>query len=178
MENVGTGSYGQALLQEAPMSLHPAPAAPVPDESARVARAAFPQGNAWIQLRDAVGPLYDDASFAPLFATRGRPSETPGSRSDPRSSRTRDAPGGMLRVVRAWAPRRHPLARPRGRLLSVAPPARAAAHTPPAARGQWPLRPARTGAGSSGPSAAPRGAARRMARWGAGVKAGWGARRA
>jgi len=77
MKNVGTGSHGQALLQEAPISLHPVPAAPVPDETARGARAAFPRGNAWIQLRDAVGPLYDHASFAPLFATRGRPAEAP-----------------------------------------------------------------------------------------------------
>jgi transposase len=59
------------------MSLQPAPIAPVPEETARVAHAAFPRGNAWIQLRDAVGPIYDDASFAPLFARRGRPAEAP-----------------------------------------------------------------------------------------------------
>ena len=59
------------------MSLQAAPAAPVPDETARVAHAAFPRGNAWIQMRDAVGPLYDDAGFAPLFAKRGRPAEAP-----------------------------------------------------------------------------------------------------
>jgi transposase len=28
-------------------------------------------------LRDAVGPIYDDASFAALFARRGRPAEAP-----------------------------------------------------------------------------------------------------
>ena len=43
-----------------------------------MAPAAFPRGNAWIQLRDAVGPIYDDAAFAPLFARRGRPAEAPG----------------------------------------------------------------------------------------------------
>jgi transposase len=59
------------------MSLHPAPAAPVPQETARVAHAAFPRGNTWIELRDMVGPIYDDASFAPLFARRGRPAEAP-----------------------------------------------------------------------------------------------------
>jgi transposase len=59
------------------MSLQAAPAAPVPDETARIAHAAFPRGNAWIQMRDAVGPLYDDAGFAPLFAKRGRPAEAP-----------------------------------------------------------------------------------------------------
>ncbi len=59
------------------MSMHPAPAAPVPEETARVAQAAFPRGNAWIALRDTVGPVYDDAGFAPLFARRGRPAEAP-----------------------------------------------------------------------------------------------------
>ncbi len=59
------------------MSLHPAPAGPVPEETARVAHAAFPRGNAWIALRDVVGPIYDDTSFAPLFARRGRPAEAP-----------------------------------------------------------------------------------------------------
>jgi transposase len=59
------------------MSLRPAPAAPVPEETARVAHAAFPRGNTWIALRDAVGPIYEDASFAALFARRGRPAEAP-----------------------------------------------------------------------------------------------------
>ena len=59
------------------MSLQPTPAAPVPEETARVAHAAFARGNAWIALRDAVGPIYDDASFAALFARRGRPAEAP-----------------------------------------------------------------------------------------------------
>jgi transposase len=35
------------------MSLRPAPAGPVPDETARIAHAAFPRGNPWMQLRDA-----------------------------------------------------------------------------------------------------------------------------
>jgi hypothetical protein len=59
------------------MSMHPTPAAPVPEETARVAHAAFPRGNAWIGLRDTVGPIYDDACFAPLFARRGRPAQAP-----------------------------------------------------------------------------------------------------
>jgi transposase len=77
MEDAGSGCQGHPPLEEALMSLQPAPVAPVPEETARVAQAAFPRGNAWIQLRDAVGPLYDDASFAPLFARRGRPAEAP-----------------------------------------------------------------------------------------------------
>lgn len=42
-----------------------------------MARAAFPRGNVYMQLRDVLGVVYDDASFAPLFAVRGRPAESP-----------------------------------------------------------------------------------------------------
>jgi transposase len=49
----------------------------VPKETARGAHAAFPRGNAWIALRDAVGPIFDDASFAALFARREHPAEVP-----------------------------------------------------------------------------------------------------
>jgi transposase len=59
------------------MSLRPEAIRPVPDETVRVARAAFPRGNVYMQLRDVLGVVYDDASFAPLFATRGRPAEAP-----------------------------------------------------------------------------------------------------
>jgi transposase len=59
------------------MSLQPTAMGPVPEETARVARAAFPHGNGYLQIRDVLGPMYDDASFAPLFASRGRPAETP-----------------------------------------------------------------------------------------------------
>jgi transposase len=59
------------------MSLHPEPLGPVPDETARVARAAFPRGTTWLRLRDELGPIYDDASFAGLFPTHGQPAEAP-----------------------------------------------------------------------------------------------------
>jgi transposase len=59
------------------MSLQPAEIGPVPEETARVARAAFPKGNIYLQMRDVLGVVYDDASFAPLFAARGRPAESP-----------------------------------------------------------------------------------------------------
>ncbi len=51
---------------------------PVPEETARVAHAAFPNGNLYLTLRDELGPLYSDSQFASLFATRGRPAEAPG----------------------------------------------------------------------------------------------------
>jgi len=49
----------------------------VPDQTARVARAAFPKGNVHIRLRDELGPVYDDAAFAPLFPARGQPAWSP-----------------------------------------------------------------------------------------------------
>ena len=59
------------------MSLRPCPIGPVPEETARIAHAAFPHGSAWMRLRDVLGPIYDDASFAALFSQRGRPAGAP-----------------------------------------------------------------------------------------------------
>jgi len=59
------------------MSLHPQPVPPVPDDTARIARAAFPHGNLYLVLRDAFGPLFADDDFASLFPTRGQPAEAP-----------------------------------------------------------------------------------------------------
>jgi transposase len=59
------------------MSLRPQPAPPVPDQTARVARAAFPKGTVHIRLREELGPIYDDAAFAPLFPARGQPAWSP-----------------------------------------------------------------------------------------------------
>src|SRR5215472_9926351 len=59
------------------MSLKPPPIPPVPEETARVARAAFPKGSVVMRLRDDLGPLYTDEQFADLFPTRGQPAEAP-----------------------------------------------------------------------------------------------------
>lgn len=59
------------------MSLKPEPIPPVPEETARVARAAFPRGNVLIQMRDALGTIYTDELFADLFPTHGQPAEAP-----------------------------------------------------------------------------------------------------
>jgi transposase len=51
----------------------------VPEETVRVARAAFPKGNPYLTLRDELGVIYEDEEFASLFASsRGRPAESPG----------------------------------------------------------------------------------------------------
>jgi transposase len=60
------------------MSLRPNPLPPVPEETARVAQAAFPKGNTYLRLRDELGPLYDDRDFAALFPRRGQPGLSPG----------------------------------------------------------------------------------------------------
>lgn len=61
------------------MCLHPRDFSTVPEETAHVARAAFPKGNPYLTLRDELGVIYEDSMFASLFgSTRGRPAESPG----------------------------------------------------------------------------------------------------
>lgn len=50
----------------------------IPEETAHVARAAFPKGCPVMRVRDELGVLYDDQDCAALFATRGQPAESPG----------------------------------------------------------------------------------------------------
>ncbi len=59
------------------MSLRPYPVPPVPGDTARVALAAFPRGNAYLLLRDRLGALFDDADFADLYPARGQPAYAP-----------------------------------------------------------------------------------------------------
>ena len=59
------------------MSLHSGPIEPVPEETARVARAAFPRGNPCLHLRDVLGSIYTDEDFADLFPRRGQSAEAP-----------------------------------------------------------------------------------------------------
>jgi transposase len=59
------------------MSLRPQEIPPVPDETIRVAQAAFPRGNTYMLLRDEMGGIYEDIAFTPLFPTPGQPAEAP-----------------------------------------------------------------------------------------------------
>ncbi len=59
------------------MSLHPHKPDPVPEPTARVARAAFPHGNAYLRIRDELNTIYEDEQFQHLFPSRGRPAESP-----------------------------------------------------------------------------------------------------
>ncbi len=50
----------------------------IPEDTAQVARAAFPKGNAYMTIREELGPLFQDKDFAALFALRGQAGESPG----------------------------------------------------------------------------------------------------
>jgi transposase len=59
------------------MSLHPQPDSVIPEETRRVAQAAFPKGTLGLRIADELGPLYRDDQFADLFPTRGQPADSP-----------------------------------------------------------------------------------------------------
>lgn len=59
------------------MSLHPTDVHMIPEETVRVAQAAFPKGTAYMRMRDVLGPLSADHDFAELFPRRGQPAESP-----------------------------------------------------------------------------------------------------
>jgi transposase len=59
------------------MSLHPQSLLPIPVETVRVAQSAFPQGNVSMQMRDALGSIYADDLFAPLYSAEGQPALHP-----------------------------------------------------------------------------------------------------
>jgi transposase len=59
------------------MSLKSLPIPPVPEETARVARAVFSRGNVVMQLRDTLGAISSDEAFADLFPTHGQPALAP-----------------------------------------------------------------------------------------------------
>jgi transposase len=59
------------------VSLKPSPIAHVPEETARIAKAAFPRGNRYILLRETFGDLFDTADVQHLFAKEGKPAEDP-----------------------------------------------------------------------------------------------------
>ncbi len=50
---------------------------PIPEDTARVAKRAFPNGNIYIQLRDRFAMLYQNADFAHLFSNQGQPALAP-----------------------------------------------------------------------------------------------------
>lgn len=60
------------------MSLKPQDTNPIPEETIRVAHAAFPKGHAIMRIRDHLGPIYADEQFSFLFPHDGQPALSPG----------------------------------------------------------------------------------------------------
>lgn len=59
------------------MSLQPQAMYLVPNETARVAHAAFPKGNLYVRMYDTLGTIYEDRDFVALFPTLGQPAASP-----------------------------------------------------------------------------------------------------
>ena len=59
------------------MSLHPQPIHEVPEETVRIAQAAFPKGNIYMRMRDKLGVFFTDEQFVALFSKRGQPGFSP-----------------------------------------------------------------------------------------------------
>ena len=59
------------------MTLRPNYIADVPDETVKVAKAAFRKGNRYMQMRDEPGTLFEDEQFADLFPNVGQRAESP-----------------------------------------------------------------------------------------------------
>src|SRR5258707_335008 len=57
------------------MSLHAQPLDPIPELTSRIAHASFPKGTLAMDLRDALGSIYEDADFVHLFPRWGRAAE-------------------------------------------------------------------------------------------------------
>jgi transposase len=60
------------------MTLHAFDHRAIPEETARIAKAAFPKGNPYMKMRDELGVLYQDSEFADLFPTTGQSGLSPG----------------------------------------------------------------------------------------------------
>jgi len=60
------------------MSLHPQQPPSVPEETNRVARAAFPKGSLCLKIADELGSIYTNDQFSALFPRRGKHAEAPG----------------------------------------------------------------------------------------------------
>lgn len=50
---------------------------PIPEQTRRIAQAAFPKGNPYMRMRDTLGPIYTNPDFAHLFPNDGQPAQAP-----------------------------------------------------------------------------------------------------
>jgi transposase len=59
------------------MTLHPRYIPDVPEETVKVAKAAFRKGNRYMQMRDELGTLFNDEQFTDLFPNVGQLAQSP-----------------------------------------------------------------------------------------------------
>jgi transposase len=59
------------------MSLKAQAVCPIPPETVRVARAAYPKGTLCMRMREVLGSIYTDEQFATLFPKEGQPAQAP-----------------------------------------------------------------------------------------------------
>ncbi len=59
------------------VSLRPSRVGEVPEGTARIARAVFPNGCLAMRMRDVLGAVFTDDEFAAVFPSRGRPAISP-----------------------------------------------------------------------------------------------------
>ena len=64
-------------MKERSLSLPTQPGDVIPEETTRVARAAFPHSTRFMQRRDPLGTIYDHPAFEALSPQRGKPAEAP-----------------------------------------------------------------------------------------------------
>ena len=53
------------------MSLHSPSVYCQPDQTAQLARAAFPRGNPYLRMHDVLGPIFANPEFADLYPKEG-----------------------------------------------------------------------------------------------------------
>jgi transposase len=59
------------------MTVKPVPIPPISEQTKKVAEAAFPKGNVYMQMRDEFGSLYQDDLFIDLYSDEGQPGWSP-----------------------------------------------------------------------------------------------------
>ena len=59
------------------MSMRPEEIPEIPSDTLEVAKAAFPDDNLYMQMREELGVIYRDSDFVELFSSRGQPAESP-----------------------------------------------------------------------------------------------------
>jgi transposase len=59
------------------MCLKPSEIESIPEETIRVAKAAFPKGNLYIKMRDELGTIFSDIDFVSLYPEKGQPAFSP-----------------------------------------------------------------------------------------------------